>query len=149
MLFLFQTDSLVNLRSSKLHQISVPQKFIRLSGGQRPYQLLKLVKLRASKHNQIIVFTNNTTTCDWVTAFLRENNVRLVATHGNMSVEFRKDRFQYFTRKLADVLVTTDAGSRGLDTTMANQIVNFDFPDTTVDYIHRYSNGISVYYSSS
>lgn len=35
------------------------------------------------------------------------------------------------------LLVTTDIGSRGLDTTMVDHVVMFDFPKNGIDYLHR------------
>ncbi|KAJ2656259.1 hypothetical protein IWW48_005124 [Coemansia sp. RSA 1200] len=35
------------------------------------------------------------------------------------------------------ILVCTDLGSRGLDTTFVTHVVMFDFPTTAIDYLHR------------
>jgi superfamily II DNA/RNA helicase len=35
------------------------------------------------------------------------------------------------------LLVTTDIGSRGLDTTMVDHVVMYDFPKNGIDYLHR------------
>ncbi|KAJ2127965.1 hypothetical protein GGH17_004555, partial [Coemansia sp. RSA 788] len=35
------------------------------------------------------------------------------------------------------ILVCTDLGSRGLDTTCVTHVVLFDFPTTAIDYLHR------------
>lgn len=36
-------------------------------------------------------------------------------------------------------MICTDLGSRGLDFSFLSHVINFDFPKTTSDYLHRYN----------
>lgn len=54
-----------------------------------------------------------------------------------MLQKIRIGRFEQFQNGNVDVLSTTDIGSRGLNTTRARHVVNFDFPLHVSDYIHR------------
>jgi ATP-dependent RNA helicase DDX28 len=54
-----------------------------------------------------------------------------------MQMHFRVGRFEKFQEGNVNVLSTTDVASRGLDTTRAKHIINFDFPLHVADYIHR------------
>lgn len=40
-------------------------------------------------------------------------------------------------RGQCDILITSDLGSRGLDTLHVDHIILFDFPVNPVDYLHR------------
>ena len=99
--------------------------------------LLKLIKKKAANKCPIIIFSNDNATCDWVSMFLHEFNVRNIHLNGQMSVFRRNGKFQDFQSGRHNVLCTTDAGSRGLDTVMAKDIINYDFPLQTSEYIHR------------
>ena len=45
--------------------------------------------------------------------------------------------FENFKERKTDILVATDLASRGLDMPFVSHIINFDFPKTTSDYLHR------------
>ena len=45
--------------------------------------------------------------------------------------------FDDFKYQRKDVLVATDLASRGLDLPFVSHIINFDFPKSTSDYLHR------------
>ena len=49
----------------------------------------------------------------------------------------RQQNFQKFLDRKADFLVATDLASRGLDLPFVSHVVNFDFPKSTSDYLHR------------
>lgn len=54
-----------------------------------------------------------------------------------MDTKVRKSKLLEFQNGQVSVLSTTDAGSRGLDTVMACDVINYDFPLITAEYIHR------------
>lgn len=56
---------------------------------------------------------------------------------GEMPATMREGIFRNFQRGSVDVLICTDIASRGLDTQRVGLIVNYDFPETHTDYIHR------------
>ena len=45
--------------------------------------------------------------------------------------------FASFQKGDVSVLVCTDLASRGLDTSSVQLVVNYDFPNTLQDYLHR------------
>lgn len=45
--------------------------------------------------------------------------------------------FEKFKYRKCDILVATDLASRGLDLPFVSHIINFDFPKSTSDYLHR------------
>ena len=57
--------------------------------------------------------------------------------HGEIPPKRRLENYISFKKREATVLVATDLASRGLDMPFVSHVVNFDFPKTTSDYLHR------------
>ncbi|XP_011186769.1 probable ATP-dependent RNA helicase DDX28 [Zeugodacus cucurbitae] len=132
-------QTLHEVASPNLHKLMphVEQRFMRISKQSRPSNLLNLVKKDIAKKQPVIVFSNRSATSDFVDIFLNNNGVRSVNLNGDMLMKIRIGRFEQFQDGKYDVLSTTDIGSRGLDTTSARHVINFDFPLHVSDYIHR------------
>ncbi|XP_017132576.1 probable ATP-dependent RNA helicase DDX28 [Drosophila elegans] len=132
-------DTIREVVSPHLHHLMphVTQKFLRMSKADRPAHLLTLVKQDLSKRRPLIVFSNKSTTSDYVSIFLNNSGVNCLNLNGDMLMKIRLGRFEQFQNGHCDVLSTTDVGSRGLDTTRARHVLNFDFPLHVSDYIHR------------
>ncbi|TDG49868.1 hypothetical protein AWZ03_003644 [Drosophila navojoa] len=132
-------ETIREIVSPNLHHLMphVTQKFLRMAKADRPANLLSLVKRDLAKRRPLIVFSNKSTTCDYVSIFLNNSGINCLNLNGDMLMKIRIGRFEEFQRGECDVLSTTDVGSRGLDTTRARHVVNFDFPLHISDYIHR------------
>lgn len=132
----------MRLTTEKLHKVlpQVTQKFIRLKRSSKAGEILKIVKDNSAKRRQTLVFCNTIKTCEWLHLFLSEMGINCSFTHGSLPAAIRSDKFAEFQRGEIDVLATTDACSRGLDTVQIRLVVNFDFPLHTADYIHRSVN---------
>ena len=57
--------------------------------------------------------------------------------HGEIPPKLRMVNYLKFKKREAKVMVATDLASRGLDLPFVSHIINFDFPKTTSDYLHR------------
>ncbi|XP_049868379.1 probable ATP-dependent RNA helicase DDX28 [Pectinophora gossypiella] len=132
-------DSLKTVTTSNLHKVMphVPQKFIRLGKAQKPLELLKLVQADMNQNRPVMIFSNKTTTCDFVSMFLNENNIECININGQMPVDLKMGKFDMYRSGKVNVLSCTDIASRGLDTIRTQHIINYDFPLYTADYIHR------------
>lgn len=136
---LIDTSTLTKVVSSDLHKILpyVSQKFLRVNKSDRPEHLLRTVKSEVQKKRPVIVFSNKSTTSDYVSIFLNQNNVDCINVNGDMLMKIREGRFAKFQNGEVNVLSTTDCIGRGLNTVRARHIINFDFPFYVSDYIHR------------
>lgn len=132
-------ESLKTVTTSKIHRLlpHVPQKFLRLGKAQKPAELLRLVQSDVNKKCPVMIFSNQTSTCDFVSMFLNENNIECININGRMAVPLKMGKFEMFKSGKVNVLSCTDIASRGLDTLRTQHIINYDFPLYTADYIHR------------
>lgn len=119
------------------HQITVPQKFMRLTGPQKSEELLKVVKSKIKSKTPIIVFCNTTSACQFASFFLKQFSIDCTVLHKKVPRVLREKKFKEFQNGVCNVLITTDAGARGLDTVIAKEVINYDFPLITSEYIHR------------
>ncbi|EDO32254.1 predicted protein, partial [Nematostella vectensis] len=125
--------------SSGLHRVlpHVRHKFIKLNQHEKAERIVELLKKDSKSPGQTIVFCNSASSCDWLARHLEQHNLSLIRLHGNIPPKIRCERFEKFQNKTADILVCTDIASRGLDTSDVSHVINFDFPNSMVDYIHR------------
>lgn len=127
------------LTSSSLHHLQphVEQKFMRLKGSDKVVELLRLIKERSPSSGALIVFCNSASTVNWLGYILDDHKVKHLRLQGQMPSAMRSGIFESFQKGQADILVCTDIASRGLDTTRVELVVNYDFPPTLHDYLHR------------
>ncbi|XP_013175941.1 PREDICTED: probable ATP-dependent RNA helicase DDX28 [Papilio xuthus] len=132
-------QSLRTITTSNIHKLlpHVPQKFLRLGKAQKPMELLKLVQADVNQKRPVMIFSNKTSTCDFVSMFLNENNIQCVNINGQMAVPLKQGKFELYNNGSVNVLSCTDIASRGLDTIRTRHIINYDFPLYIADYIHR------------
>ncbi|XP_062554285.1 probable ATP-dependent RNA helicase DDX28 [Armigeres subalbatus] len=132
-------ETIEEVVSPHLHRLlsHVPQRFLRVNKSDRPNILLDLLKKEAKLNRPVIIFSNKTPTCDFISIHLNEAGVPCVNLNGDMLLKLRLGQFEKFQQGEVNILSTTDVASRGLDTTRAGHVINFDFPLYAADYIHR------------
>jgi len=129
----------VRVTSNQVHRLlpHIPQKFYRLGKSQKAAQLLAMIKNNVAKEHPVIIFSNKSSTCDWISMFLNENGVKCVNLNGKMPRDIRTGKLNSFQSGVVDVISCTDIGSRGIDTVRVKHVINYDFPLYMADYIHR------------
>ena len=81
----------------------------------------------------------NTTTTQTTTTNINTTNANTLPSlfHGNLPPIQRASIIEKFTTGDINILVCTDLAARGLDTPWVNHVINFDFPRSLQDYLHR------------
>ncbi|XP_023940325.1 uncharacterized protein LOC112047433 [Bicyclus anynana] len=86
---------------------------------------------------KVLVFTNTKRFVDNLTMSLNRNGWPAVGIHGDKSQQQRDNIIYKFRSGRSKVLVATDVAARGLDVDGVTHVINYDFPNTSEDYIHR------------
>lgn len=106
----------------------IKQRFIPVPSQGGGKQSLLVETLRMNQSNKTIIFCNSIKTCEALQSFLKKEGYPSIHFHKYMTFEDRKKHFEDFTSGETMLLITTDIGSRGLDTTMVDHVIMYDFP---------------------
>ncbi|XP_010728870.3 putative ATP-dependent RNA helicase DDX28 [Larimichthys crocea] len=133
--------SMVVIKSKMLHFLMphVKQTFLKVKGADKILELHQALKMLQQDKGggAVVVFCNKSATVNWLGYSLEEMGVQHVRLQGEMPAVVRAGIFRSFQKGTVDVLICTDIASRGLDTSRVRLVVNYDFPETHTDYIHR------------
>ncbi|KAK3745678.1 hypothetical protein QZH41_019006, partial [Actinostola sp. cb2023] len=125
--------------TSGLHRVlpHVRHTFIKMNQQEKADRLIELLQRDSRQARRTIVFCNSASSCDWLGHYLNKKDFSFIRLHGNIPPEIRCERFDDFQKHSSNILICTDIASRGLDTSDVTHVINFDFPNSVVDYIHR------------
>lgn len=84
-----------------------------------------------------IVFLNYRDSVERTADFLKDEGFSLTAYHGGLDQRQREEAIYRFANGSANILVSTNLGSRGLDIPNVRNIIHYHLPETEEDYTHR------------
>ncbi|XP_066148051.1 ATP-dependent RNA helicase p62 isoform X2 [Euwallacea fornicatus] len=99
--------------------------------------LLQEIGNNGEPNSKIIIFVETKKKVDNITRVIRRFGWPAVAMHGDKSQQERDYVLKEFRNGKATVLVATDVAARGLDVDGIKYVVNYDYPNSSEDYIHR------------
>ncbi|XP_033101138.1 probable ATP-dependent RNA helicase DDX28 [Anneissia japonica] len=131
--------SITVISTPQLHRVMphVNQKFIRMPSQDKSVHILELAKRNDRRGIRTIIFCNEVDSCNWMSAFLQQHNIRVIRLNGKLLPEYRVGMLNAFHEGACNILIATDIASRGIDTINVRHVINFDFPHHMSDYIHR------------
>ncbi|GLC43306.1 hypothetical protein PLESTB_001342500 [Pleodorina starrii] len=138
------------LKTSTLHRAvsgSSHQFLAQPPGGNKLQLLAEILGADSRRSQKVLVFCNTVDSCRAVEHFAREEGLPCVCYHGEMPPEERQESMATFAAASPSspgpggalpIMIATDLAARGLDFPgTVDHVVNFDFPTTSVDYLHR------------
>lgn len=84
-----------------------------------------------------IVFLNYRDSVERTAEFLRKKGFAISSFHGGMEQKVREDALYKFSNSSANIFVSTDLASRGLDIPNVDNIIHYHLPENEDSYIHR------------
>ncbi|PFH50731.1 hypothetical protein AMATHDRAFT_144429 [Amanita thiersii Skay4041] len=111
------------------------QKDSRLLDTLRTLALKK--KPNGLSDSRVLVFALYKKEASRVEQMLKRQGYTVCALHGDMSQKARIEMLEKFKTGQANLMVATDVAARGLDIPNVAAVINYTFPLTIEDYIHR------------
>nr|CAD7407942.1 unnamed protein product [Timema poppensis] len=96
-----------------------------------------LKEIMAEKDNKSIVFIETKRRVDEITRKMKRDGWPATCIHGDKSQPERDWVLQDFRSGKYPILVATDVAARGLDVEDVKFVINFDYPSSSEDYVHR------------
>ncbi|XP_052754912.1 ATP-dependent RNA helicase p62-like [Galleria mellonella] len=84
-----------------------------------------------------IIFVETKRKVENITRNIRRYGWPAVCMHGDKTQQERDETLYQFKQGRASILVATDVAARGLDVDGIKYVINFDYPNSSEDYIHR------------
>lgn len=124
-------DPRANTRIKQVVEVVKPKdKEVRL------VQLLNQCQ-KDSSSAKVLVFCLYKKEATRIEGFLRSKRFKVAGIHGDLGQQERFKSLDAFKANAANVLVATDVAARGLDIPLVTTVLNFTFPLTVEDYVHR------------
>jgi len=102
---------------------------------KRP-KLLKLLE-QLMDGSKIIIFTETKRNADQLTRQLRMDGWPALAIHGDKTQSERDWVLAEFKGGKNPIMIATDVAARGLDVKDIKYVINYDFPSSLENYVHR------------
>ena len=96
-----------------------------------------LEKYHASKKNRILIFVLYKKEAVMLHELLMKKGYNVTAIHGDRNQQDRNAALESFKSGTTPLLIATDVAARGLDIPMVEYVLNYSFPLTVEDYVHR------------
>ncbi|XP_031625459.1 ATP-dependent RNA helicase dbp2-like isoform X3 [Contarinia nasturtii] len=105
---------------------------------EKENRIIKLLKdVAADRNNKIIVFVETKKKVEDVLKLIRRENFAALSIHGDKSQMERDSVLNDFRCGKSSILIATDVAARGLDVEDVKYVINYDYPNSSEDYIHR------------
>lgn len=104
--------------------------------SDKRHKLLKLLETLMDG-SKIIIFTETKRGADQLTKQLRMDGWPALAIHGDKSQSERDWVLAEFRDGKNPIMIATDVAARGLDVKDIKYVINYDFPSSLEQYVHR------------
>ncbi|KAL2518468.1 DEAD-box ATP-dependent RNA helicase 5 [Abeliophyllum distichum] len=96
-----------------------------------------LEKYHKSRRNRVLVFVLYKKEASRVENMLQQRGWKVVSISGDKAQHARTKALSLFKEGSCPLMIATDVAARGLDIPDVEVVINYSFPLTTEDYVHR------------
>lgn len=105
---------------------------------EKDAKLLNLLReLTKDSDPKMLIFTETKRKADELTRYLRREGWPALCIHGDKQQSEREWVLNEFKTSKSPILIATDVAARGLDVDDIKFVINYDFPQSSEDYVHR------------
>lgn len=105
---------------------------------QREARLREILnKVHGKRNNRVLIFALYKKEAERLEYNLKKDGWNCCSIHGNKNQPARTEALAQFKDGSCPLLVATDVAARGLDIPNVEYVINFTFPLTIEDYVHR------------
>lgn len=132
---LLNNPSLIEVARTNETSAAVEQIVYPVDKVRKREMLTHLIK--ENNWQQVLVFTRTKHGANRLAEQLDKDGISSAAIHGNKSQNARTKALAQFKDGKVKVLVATDIAARGIDIDQLSQVVNYELPNISEDYVHR------------
>lgn len=106
---------------------------------EKPQKIVNLLKDigQAINHSKIIIFVETKIKVEEILQIIRNEGYTATSIHGDKSQAERDSVLKDFRNGKSNILIATDVASRGLDVEDLQYVINYDYPNSSENYVHR------------
>lgn len=124
----------IAIQKKILPPAKIIQKAVEIEPDQKNDKTLDLIN---AAQGSVLIFARTKSRTDRLARYLDEYGVKVARIHGDRTQGQRNSAIQGFKSGEYRVLVATDIAARGIDVSSVSDVINYDLPMTTEDYVHR------------
>ncbi len=132
---MFSNAEVIRSRGSHRMVPTLSTKNCKVADGKRFPILEKL--LSTPVKGGTLIFTNTRAQCDKLAEELSSKGIPCPIYRGEMDKAERRKNLKAFREGKAQLLISTDLASRGLDVEHVGRVINYHLPQQIENYIHR------------
>merc|ERR1711862_156236 len=127
----------INVGSLDLRTAHTIRQYVEVVQEHDKRGRLKRLLEKVMDGSKILIFAQTKTAGDTMTREMRLDGWPALCIHGDKKQEERDWVLKEFKEGKSPILIATDVASRGLDVKDIKYVINYDFPNTIEDYVHR------------
>jgi len=120
------------------HRVTQIVELMENNSRAKDQKLLQLLeKYHKGRTNKILIFVLYKREAVVLQNTIQSRGFNVTAIHGDKSQYDRTDALEAFRSGTIPLLIATDVAARGLDIPNVEYVINYSFPLTVEDYVHR------------